>query len=247
VEPRRSSDRARFVHESRGLELSAPSPWTASAAAGACLALATLFATATAIGLSGRVPPWGQSGLELGNPSLRVLLTSVGIVSSSVAIVLTAAYLKRSENLLRLRLRLIATVESEGPCRLVQEAPDLWGLELSLDPAEAPHPAHELLVETRGVLRHPWEPGPAHCRLFFRLDEADAARLGRIFHPDEVLRLRWADLPIHSGGPTLLGVQTSAREVQLQPATASARPVVRPRQIRSLEPPDSNEDFRRAA
>lgn len=231
------------MHESRGLELSPPSPWTACAAAIACLALAALFATATAIGLRGQAPPWG-SGIAFGSLPLRVLLGAIGLACGCSSIVLAAAYLDRMGNLLRLRLRLIPTVESEGPCRLVQEAPNRWGLELSLDPNDSSNPARELIVDALGTSRYPWEPGPAHCRLFFRLDEADVARLSRIFDPDEELQLRWADLPLHSGGPTLLGVRTAAREVQMPPVRR-VRTVER-RKIRSVEPPDREGGLRAA-
>jgi hypothetical protein len=231
------------MHESRGLELSAPSPWTACAAAVACLALAALFATATAIGLRGQAPPWG-SGIAFGSLPLRVLLGAIGLACGCSSIVLAAAYLDRMGNLLRLRLRLIPIVDSEGPCRLVQEAPNRWGLELSLDPTGSSNPARELIADAFGPARYPWEPGPAHCRLFFRLDEADVARLSRVFDPDEELQLRWADLPLHSGGPTLLGVRTAAREVQMPPVRR-VRTVER-RKIRSVEPPDREGGLRAA-
>ncbi len=242
VEPRRAIIDSRFMHESRRLELSPPSPWTAGAAAVACLALAALFATATATGLRGQAPPWG-AGAEIASLPFRVLLASIGLACGCSAIVLAAAYLDRMRNLLRLRLRFIPIVESEGPCRLVQEAPDRWGLELSLD-SNRTDQARELLSAS-GASAYPWEPGPAHCRLFFRLDEADAARLSRLFDPDEELHLQWADLPLHSGGPTLLGVRTPVREVQI-PSLRHARPSRR-KKIRSIEPPPDRENGRRAA
>jgi len=243
VEPKPIPIQSRFVHESRGLTLSAPSPWTACAAAIACLLLAVLFATATAIGLRGQAPPWG-SGHELANLPLRVLLAAVGLACGCSAVVLAAAYLDRMGNLLRLRLRLIPVVESEGPCRLVQEGPDRWGLELALDGDDGAATARHVIEEALGTPRHPWEPGPAHCRLFFRLDEADVARLSRIFHPDEELRLQWADLPLHSGGPTLLGVRTAAEEVQIPPVRRVR--AASQRKIRTLEPPDREGGLRAA-
>ncbi|MEZ4652239.1 MAG: hypothetical protein R3E12_01150 [Candidatus Eisenbacteria bacterium] len=205
--------------------------------------MAALFAGATAIGLRGQAPPWGD-GVAITGLSLRVLLASVGLACGVAATVLAAAYLKRAEQLVRLKLRMIPILETEGPCRLVQEAPNRWGLELSLDPAQSSHPARELIQEATVGRQYPWEPGPAHCRLFFRLDEADVAELSRIFHPDEELRLRWADLPLHAGGPTLLSVRTSAREIQVHPA---GRRRADRRIIRSSEPPDSTDGFRRAA
>jgi hypothetical protein len=243
VEPKRTPKQSRFVHESRGLTLSAPSPWTACAAAIACLLLALLFATATAIGLRGQAPPWG-SGHEIANIPFRVLLGAIGLACGCSAIVLTAAYLDRMGNLLKLRLRLIPVMESEGPCRLVQEGPDRWGLELALDRNDDGSPARHVIEEALETPRYPWEPGPAHCRLFFRLDEADVARLSRIFDPDEELRLQWADLPLHSGGPTLLGVRTPAKEVQMPPlrrVRTSDR-----KKIRTIEPPDREGGLRAA-
>ena len=231
------------MHESRGLTLGAPSPWTACAAAVACLLLALLFATATAIGLRGQAPPWG-SGHEIANIPFRVLLAAIGLACGCSAIVLTAAYLDRMGNLLKLRLRLIPVMESEGPCRLVQEGPDRWGLELALDGNDSASPARHVIEEALGAPRYPWEPGPAHCRLFFRLDEADVARLSRIFDPDEELRLQWADLPLHSGGPTLLGVRTAAKEVQMPPVRRVRTPDRK--KIRTIEPPDREGGLRAA-
>jgi hypothetical protein len=244
VDPKNDTFRGRFVHESRKFELDAPSPWTALLAGALGGALAVVFAGTAAVGLQGSIPPWGSGGIEIASLSLRVLCASTGLICGVAAIVLAAAYYKRAENLLRLRLRMIPILESEGPCRLVQEAPHRWGLELSLDPLHTAHPAHALIAETRGSRGHPWEPGPAHCRLFFRLDEAEVAALSRIFHPDEELRLRWADLPLHSGGPTLLRVQTTVRELRVGPPSAAPSP--RRRTIRS-KPPETDDGHRRAA
>jgi hypothetical protein len=95
-------------------------------------------------------------------------------------------------------------LESEGPCRLVQDVPGRWGLQMELSEDHEPDVAWPLAVARLS---------PASCCLFFRLDEAAAGAVSHLTSPDEALVVRWLDLPIAIGGPTLLEVRSPDREV----------------------------------
>jgi hypothetical protein len=101
-------------------------------------------------------------------------------------------------------------LESEGPCRLVQDAPGLWGLQMEMTDGEDPGSPWPLTTRN--------EPA-ATCHLLFRLDEAAAGAVSHLFNPGDPLRVRWLDLPITSGGPTLLEICFADVEVAVAAIT----------------------------
>jgi len=172
----------------------------------AALGLAIAFGAVATAGLTERYPAWMvEAGLD-GHPLLRAILIGAGTVNGLAAVLVASAFGLKTCTLAGHRLGWHPIRESEGPCRLVQDAPGLWGLLMELSSGEDPGAEWPLTLET--------EPRP--CHLIFRLDEAAAGAVSRLYNPDEVLRVRWMDLPLAAGGPALLEISDAVRAESLE-------------------------------
>lgn len=194
-----------YIHRSRQYRVEPPRLGPPLIAFGLGLALTFVFGTLVTSALTGRWPGWTVDAVlpSLDHPWIRGVLIAVGTVNGFVSILIASAFGMKGWTILGHRLGWHAVMESEGPCRLVQDAPGLWGLQMELDTGVDP-----------GV---PWPLTPdrdaaATCHLFFRLDEAAAGAVSHLFSPGEALQVRWLDLLLASGGPTLLEVRSAARE-----------------------------------
>jgi hypothetical protein len=147
----------------------------------AALALAAGLLTAAAI--TGRLPAWCDPThvVPLRSLGVEILVASIGLINFAGAVLATLAFAGRARRLLQFRWGRIPVEEFEGPCLLVEEGQGIWSFRLEL----VPEPAE----------------------IAFYLDEGTAACISRMFHPWEVLRLSWLDLPLSSGGPALLEVR----------------------------------------
>ena len=134
----------------------------------------------------------------VGANDVRAMLILIGLTNGFASMLVASAYGLRTWTVLGHKLGWFPVLESEGPCRLVQDAPQLWGLQMELSDGEDPGAAWPLTT------RH--EPAPT-CHLLFRLDEAAAGAISRLYSPGDVLRIRWLDLPLFSGGPSLLEIR----------------------------------------
>jgi hypothetical protein len=178
------------------------------------LALAFFFGAAATHLLTGDLPrlaarlPWGS------RDDVRWLALILGTASCFASVLMASGFGIKLFVVLSHRMGWPATLESEGPCRLVQDAPGLWGLRMDLSGGRTPDA--------------PWpsEAGhvpPASCCLFFRLDEAAAGAVSHLTSPDEALVVRWLDLPLAVGGPALLEVRPPLREVVTSDTTVEVR------------------------
>lgn len=171
------------------------------------LGLTFIFGTLVTAGVTGRWPEWsaGLTALPaLDHPWVRGVLLAVGAINGFLSILIASAFGLKSWNILSHRLGWHPIMESEGPCRLVQDAPDLWGLQMELDSGFDPGVPWPLTPDRKAATT---------CHIFFRLDEAAAGAVSHLFSPGETLQVRWLDLPIASGGPTLLEICAAAREM----------------------------------
>ena len=185
-----------------------PPPWVAPAiGAGLSLFLAIGFCVLAASALTNRTPIWDPLvSLPIWKaPAVRTLLALIALGNGLIAVHLAAALGSRAVSRLAHRLGWIRVYESEGPCRLINEESGLWGLELELVEGDDPGATSSPTTTRLGS-------DPTTCNLFFRLDEAAAGAVSRLFDPDEDLRLRWLDLPLSAGGPTLLEIRSGALE-----------------------------------
>jgi hypothetical protein len=168
------------------------------------LALALFFGAAATHVLTGDLPrpatrlPWG------GRDEVRWLALILGMASCFASVLIASGFGIRLFVILSHRMGWPAILESEGPCRLVQDAPGLWGLRMDLSEGRTPGPSWPCDAGHSSV---------ASCCLFFRLDEAAAGTVSHLTSPDETLVVRWLDLPFAAGGPTLLDVRPPLREI----------------------------------
>jgi hypothetical protein len=178
------------------------------------LALAFSFGAAATLVLTGDLPqpaaglPWGR------HDEVRWLALILGTASCFASVLVASGFGIKLFVILSHRMGWPAILESEGPCRLVQDAPGFWGLRMDLSERRTP-------VEV-----WPCDIGhssPAPCCLFFRLDEAAAGAVSHLTSPDEALVVRWLDLPLAVGGPAILEVRPPLREVVAAGTTAEVR------------------------
>jgi hypothetical protein len=178
------------------------------------LALAFFFGAAATLALSGDLPrptvrlPWE------GRDGVRWLALVLGAASCFASVLMASGFGIKLSAILLHRMGWPPILESQGPCRLVQDAPGLWGLRMELSEG--------------GIPGAPWpcdagRSSPASCCLFFRLDEAAAGAVSHLTSPDEALVVRWLDLPLVVGGPALLEVRFPLREVVAGDNTAQVR------------------------
>jgi hypothetical protein len=178
------------------------------------LALALFFGAAATLAMSGDLPrstvrlPWE------GHDGVRWLVLVLGAVSCFASVLAASGFGIKLFAIFSHRMGWPEILESEGPCRLVQDAPGLWGLRMELSEGRTP-----------GA---PWpcDAGqfpPTSCCLFFRLDEAAAGAVSHLTNPDEALVVRWLDLPLAVGGPALLEVRSPVREVVTRHTNAEVR------------------------
>jgi hypothetical protein len=178
------------------------------------LALTFFFGAAATLALLGYPPrptvhlPWeGQDGV-------RWLTLVLGVVSCFASVLVTSGFGIKLFAILPCRMGGPAILESEGPCRLVQDAPGHWGLQMAMSESRTP-----AAPRTHDAGRS----FPASCCLCFRLDEAAAGAVSHLTSPDEALVLRWIDLPPAVGGPTLLEVRSPLREIVAGDITTEIR------------------------
>lgn len=178
------------------------------------LALAFSFGAAATLVLTGDLP-WPAVGLRWdGHDEVRWLALILGTASCFASVLVASGFGIKLFVILSHRMGWPAILESEGPCRLVQDAPGLWGLRMDLSQGRIP------------VAAWPGDAGhssPASCCLFFRLDEAAAGAVSHLTSPDEALVVRWLDLPLAVGGPALLEVRPPLREVMAAGTTVDIR------------------------
>lgn len=186
-----------FVHRVHRYELDRPHAGPRFASAALLLAYAVFFALLGGIGWSAEAPAFvSTSPIPMG---LRVLLVVFGTLHAIHGTVLAVEQLQRGWAILGQRIGAFPVIESAGPCRLVQDG-DHWDLRLALSQAPL---WSELDAEAE------------RSGLYFPLDEAEVAKIARIFDPGEEVAVRWVDLPPAFGGPTLLALRTAAREERI--------------------------------
>jgi hypothetical protein len=194
-----------YLHRPSVFSIEAPrlGPQLTGFLAGLLLALA--FGAAATFALSGEAPGRMSFLRGQGYQGARWIALIVGSGSCFASVLVASGFGIKLFAILSHRMGWHPILESEGPCRLVQDAPGLWGLRMEL--SESPE------------ARAPWtpaaRPSPASCCLFFRLDEAAAGAVSHLTSPDEALTVRWLDLPLAVGGPALLEVRSPLREVAL--------------------------------
>jgi hypothetical protein len=178
------------------------------------LALAFGFGAAATLALSGDSlgPTVHLPGGDY--PEVRWITLVLGAASCFASVLVASGFGIKLFAILSQRLGWHPILESEGPCRLVQDAPGRWGLQMELSDSHEPDV--------------PWlfacaQPTPASCCLFFRLDEAAAGAVSHLTSPDEALVVRWLDLPLAIGGPALLEVRSPHREVAMDDGTDFVR------------------------
>jgi len=197
-----------FLHRSRFYAVEPPRLSTPLLVFATGLGLTFVFGTLVTAGVTGRWPGWttGLAALPaLDHPWVRGAVLAVGAINGFLSILIASALGLKSWNVLSHRLGWHPVMESEGPCRLVQDAPDLWGLQMELDTGFDPGVPWPLTPDRRAAT--------TTCHIFFRLDEAAAGAVSHLFSPGETLQVRWLDLPLGSGGPTLLEICAAAREM----------------------------------
>lgn len=178
------------------------------------LALALLFGGAATLTQTGgllrrAIPlPWE------GHDEVRWFVLIVGAVNCFLSVLVASGYGIRLFAVLSHRMGWHPIMESEGPCHLVQDGLDLWGLQMELSTGADPCVPWPLTTDRLSL---------ATCHLFFRLDEAAAGAVSHLTSPDESLVVRWLDLPLALGGPTLLEVRSPLREEEMDDATAGMR------------------------
>jgi hypothetical protein len=209
--PRRSSE-AGIADRSFGIAPPRLAPPLVLGFLSLLLLLATGFLTVAAV--TGRLPAWCDPThtLPLRSLGVEILVASIGLINLLGATVATLAFAGRARRLLQHRFGRASVEEFEGPCFLAEEGPGIWSLRLELAQEREPGARLALVpgsftpesgVGSAGVLDDPDPPS----EIAFYLDEGTAARISRIFHPWEVLRLSWLDLPLSSGGPALLEIR----------------------------------------
>jgi hypothetical protein len=203
-----------FLHRSRVYAMQPPRLAPALFAFGLALTTTYLFGRVASAAMTNEFPRW-MSGWSLqGDPVARALLVLVGLVNGFGSLLVASAYGHRAWTILGHRLGSHPVMESEGPCRLVQDAPRLWGLQMEMIEGEDPGAPWPLTTRD--------EPAQT-CHLLFRLDEAAAGAVSHLFNPGDVLRVRWLDLPTSAGGPTLLEIRFADVEVAVE-ATEARQP-----------------------
>jgi hypothetical protein len=197
-----------FLHRTDSVTMQAPRLGPPLVVATLGLGLAAAFGIMTSYALTSAYPAWLRSVpfLPLEAATFRTLTVIVGGFNGVIGVLVAVGYLSRAWSILGHRMGIHPVVHSQGPCRLVQEEPSIWGLQLCLTGGEDPGSTWSLTTQRLA--------GP-ECDIFFRLDEASAGAISRFFNPGEILTLRWLDLPLSAGGPTLLEVRTPAREVSV--------------------------------
>jgi hypothetical protein len=178
------------------------------------LMLAILFGGAAALTQAGGLPRHAMSLPWKGHDEVRWFVFVVGGVNCFLSVLVASGYGIRLLAILSHRMGWHPIMESEGPCRLVQDEPGLWGLQMELSSGADPGVAWPLT---------PARLPPVSCHLFFRLDEGAAGAVSHLTSPDESLVVRWLDLPIAFGGPTLLEVRSPVREEQTDDVTVEIR------------------------
>ena len=190
------------LHRPRVYAVEPPRVGPPSLAFGFAVVLAFVFGTVATAALTQRYPDWMVEAGFPGNAALRATILAVSAINGLASVLVASAYGLKTWSLVGHRLGWYRVMESEGPCRLVQVDPGLWGLQLELQEGEDPGAPWPLTSARE----------PAGCGLFFRLDEAGAGAVSHLFSPNQVLQVRWLDLPIVSGGPTLLEIRSPIRE-----------------------------------
>jgi hypothetical protein len=193
-----------YVHRSRTYTLDPPRVGPPMTGFLVGLGLAFLFGAVATLALAGGIfrrqvnLPWQ------GHDEVRWFVLVIGAVNCLASVLVASGYGIKLFAILSHRMGWHAVMESQGPCRLVQDAPGLWGLLMELTSGHDPGVPWPLTSE---------QMAPASCHLFFRLDEAAAGAISHLTSPDESLVVRWLDLPIAAGGPTLLQVRSPLREM----------------------------------
>ncbi len=188
-----------FVHRSHSYRMDLPSPWGPLGKATAAAAYALAFALLCSVGCTGSAPSW-LAATPIPT-ALRIVLVGLGAIHAAHGALLFADQVRRGLSLTRQKSGAFPTIESAGTCRILQEEGH-WTLELALI---GPTQWTELgqISESTGLL--------------FTLEEADVARIARLFDPGEEVAIEWIDFPESAGGPTLVGIRTSAREERVRP------------------------------
>jgi hypothetical protein len=189
----------RFVHRVHRYDLECPEAGPRFLWAALFIGYGLVSAAIATIGLSGHTPGW--MGADPVSTGLRIVLLALGAIHALHGTILTAEQIQHGWAVLGQRAGAFPVIETAGPCRLIQSGSH-WDLHLALTDARL----WSELDEDR-----------ERSGLYFQLDEADVAQIARIFDPGEEVAVRWVDLPMGIGGPTLLGVRTAAREEQVVP------------------------------
>lgn len=201
-----------YIHRPRLLVLEPPrlGPQVAGCLGG--LAMALFFGAATTLALSGDLPqpavrlPWQD------HSGFRWFTLLLGAASCLASVLVASGFGIKLFAIFSHRMGWPPVLESEGPCRLVQDAPGLWGLRMEL--------SERRISSIPEPLGH---DAPSPCCLLFRLDEAGAGAVSHLTSPDESLVVRWLDLPLAVGGPALLEVRFPIRQLATGDAPAEVR------------------------
>jgi hypothetical protein len=204
------------LHRSRVYALEPPrfGPHLTGLLAG--LALTFFFGAAAVLALTGELPRMMSRLPGAGRGTTDWLVFALGTMGCLASIFATSTFGIRLFAVVSHRTSWRQIMENEGPCRLVQDASGLWGLQMELCVGTDPGARWPLTTD-----RLP----PTDCHLFFRLDEAAAGAVSHLTSPDEPLVVRWLNLPRAEGGPTLLEVRSPLREKGADAAPVEVRHV----------------------
>jgi hypothetical protein len=178
------------------------------------LSLAVLFGAGATLLLNGAplprlLPPsWRE------HTASRTVMAAIGALNCFLSVLVASGFGIRALAILSLRTGRHPVRESEGPCRLVEDAPGLWALRMTLSSGHDPGVRWPITTAAH-IARD--------CHLLFRLDEAAAGAVSHLTDPDERLVVRWMDLPSAFGGPTLVELRSRAQHIQVEDASDEVR------------------------
>ncbi len=194
-----------YIHRTDSITLQPPGMLLPLVIATTGLVLAVAFGAMGYFAITASFPGWLETVpfLPLDTPSFRTLMVIIGGFNCVMGIMVMSAYLARAWSVMGHRAGLRPVMISQGPCRLIQDEPHQWGLHLSV--TDGDDPGHSWPLTASSLPE-------TSAEIFFRLDEATAGTVSRLFNPGDVLTLQWLDLPMSAGGPTLLEVRSPVRE-----------------------------------
>jgi hypothetical protein len=189
----------------RSIVVQAPRVGPPACTALAGCALACFLGLMAAWGLTGSHPGFLQPAMRAGSYPLgfRIFVISLGFAGGIAGLLAVLGYSGLAWTFLSLRLGLRRLRESEGPCTVVHQGPDLWGLRLDLTGSDGAQDLQPAAGETSPRADRADGSGRS---ILFRCDEAAAAPICRISDPGDQLLIRWVDPLLSLSGPLLLEV-----------------------------------------